>query len=374
MAEEQRLAPLDALRGMAALGVAFFHYQHFGGDAKRYPFVDVEPATWLYARGWMLVDFFFVLSGIVFSYKYLEPLAQRKLGGREFFFLRLSRIYPLHVASLVVCAILQFRLLILKSPPLIYPHADLYHFVLNLLLMQNGAFEEGYSFNGASWSIATEAFAYVAFFTVTYRWGKGYVAGAASALALGLGVYKAKLAFPFANETVARAIIGFFVGSLLFLGMRRAQQAGRGATVGVAALVALAAVAVLVNLLGYDAVIGGTGYRTAIPHVMTVFPLVIAASLYVKPLAKVLSIRPLTYLGDLSYAVYMLHVPLQMVVLSYLRARGASAPTEKPWFLAAFIGVLFVLAALTHRFFEVPARTWLRRKLMPRAVSATAAP
>ena len=87
--EERRLEPLDALRGMAALGVAFYHYQHFGGDARQYPWASIEPAKWLYARGWMLVDFFFLLSGIVFTYKYFEPLIERKLSGKAFFFLRL---------------------------------------------------------------------------------------------------------------------------------------------------------------------------------------------------------------------------------------------------------------------------------------------
>ncbi len=362
-----RLASLDGLRGLAALGVAFFHFQHFGGDAKSYPGATVEPATWLYTRGWMLVDFFFLLSGVVFTYKYLEPIAARRLGAREFFFLRLSRIYPLHVATLLVCAMIQWRLLLKGEAPLIYPHADLYHFVLNLFFFQNGAFEEGYSYNGASWSIATEVYAYVVFFALASRLRGRYVVGAVGAVAAALAVYKARLALPFLNETVARAIVGFFVGSLLFSGVSHAQRLGRARAVGLAALVALAFVAAMASVIGYDAFIGGTGYRTAVPHVLGVFPLVIAVALSVTPVARILGARPLTYLGEISYAVYMLHVPLQMIVLSFVRARNITLPTGHPAMLAMFLGALLLLSALVHRTFEVPARSWLRRRLLPPA-------
>ena len=44
-----RLAPLDSLRGVAALSVALFsHFQHFGGDKSSYPFVSIAPFAWLY--------------------------------------------------------------------------------------------------------------------------------------------------------------------------------------------------------------------------------------------------------------------------------------------------------------------------------------
>jgi peptidoglycan/LPS O-acetylase OafA/YrhL len=364
-----RLEPLDALRGIAAIGVAFYHYQHFGGDPNRYPWAQVEFAAWFYARGWMLVDFFFLLSGIVLTYKYLQPLAERKLRGRDFFFLRLSRIYPLHVASLVLCAAVQWRLMVIKSPPLIYPTNDAYHFVLNLFFLQNGTAEEGYSFNGASWSIATEVFAYVAFFTITYRYGRQYVVAAAGAVIVALCVYKARLSLPFANETMARTMIGFFVGSLLFLAIRRAEAAGYARRLGVVALVVLGAIVVLANVAGYDAFVGGTGFRTAVPHLLTIFPLVIVSALHVPPLARAMSVRPLTFLGDISYSVYLLHVPLQMVIISVLRARGVAIPTEDPRFLLGFLGALLLIASLTHRFFEVPARSWLRRRLLATGAS-----
>src|SRR5512140_1466411 len=134
--ESSRLAPLDALRGIAALAVAVFsHYQHFGGDKKTYPYNDVRPINWLYENSWLLVDFFFLLSGIVLTYRYYEPLAKGAVGAAQFFWLRVSRLYPLHVATLLACAAVEWYLLATGKPQVIYTNNDLYHFTLNLLYL-----------------------------------------------------------------------------------------------------------------------------------------------------------------------------------------------------------------------------------------------
>jgi peptidoglycan/LPS O-acetylase OafA/YrhL len=53
-----------------------------------------------------------------------------------------------------------------------------------------------------------------------------------------------------------------------------------------------------------------------------------------------------------------------MIIISVFRARGVGIPTEDPRFLLGFLGALLLIASLTHRFFEVPARSWLRRRLL----------
>src|SRR5262252_1542846 len=102
---DHRLGALDGLRGLSALGIAvFFHFQHFGGDLAAYPLARHLPFTWLYTHGFVLVDLFFVLSGIIFTYRYLAPVAEGKVTGRQFFLLRFSRLYPLHLLTLLFCA------------------------------------------------------------------------------------------------------------------------------------------------------------------------------------------------------------------------------------------------------------------------------
>jgi peptidoglycan/LPS O-acetylase OafA/YrhL len=353
-----RLAPLDALRGLAALGVSlFWHYQHFGGNKATYPFANFVVAHWLYETGWLLVDLFFVLSGVVITYRYLEPLGSGSMGGRPFFDLRLSRLYPLHLAALLVCAAVQWTLMARHQPPVIYQNNDLYHFALQLSCLHM-FFDRGWSFNGPSWSVSSELFVYLLFFLYARRNRANYVAFALVTIVVGIAVQQPNWNLPFLNVFTGRAMVGFFVGSVGFLGLRALDRLGYGLIFGWLCLGALAAICVVASLIGYTEWIG----PDPLPLVLTVFPLVVFASLRVPPLTRLLSLRPLTFLGDISYSVYLLHVPLQMIFLAVTRARQIAIPTESAWLLAAFALVLVATATVSYYGFELPVRSWLRQR------------
>jgi peptidoglycan/LPS O-acetylase OafA/YrhL len=98
----KRLYSLDALRGVGALAIVVWHWQHFyaiGGTwaagwsraaEPLYPFL--KP---FYEEGWVAVDLFFAVSGFVFFWLYLEPVARREIGAGTFARQRFSRLYPL---------------------------------------------------------------------------------------------------------------------------------------------------------------------------------------------------------------------------------------------------------------------------------------
>ena len=69
-APSSRFIALDSLRGLVALAIVFYHMGNFGWIAALTPF----------RFGWMLVDFFFVLSGFVITASYgARPSAQALL-------------------------------------------------------------------------------------------------------------------------------------------------------------------------------------------------------------------------------------------------------------------------------------------------------
>jgi peptidoglycan/LPS O-acetylase OafA/YrhL len=362
-----RLAPLDALRGLAALGVSVFsHYQHFGGDRATYPFTSFLAARWIYENAWLFVDLFFLLSGVVLTYRYLEPLGDQSLDGRRFFDLRLSRLYPLHVAALLVCAAVEWTCLARHQPTIIYGgHNDLYHFTLQLFYLHT-FFEQGWSFNEPSWSVSGEVLVYLLFFLLASRARKRYVPLAIGMVVLGIAVQSPGWNLPILNALLARALVGFFLGSLGFLVMRELDRHGRGVAFGWACLAALVVICVLASLIGFHELIG----TSPLPNVLAVFPLVIFASLRVPPLAWVLSLRPLTFLGDISYAVYLIHVPMQMIFLYIVRAYHLQVPLQSPWMMVGFAATLIVAASAAHYGFELPARGWLRRRTAAGGVSA----
>lgn len=356
-----RVAPLDSLRGLAALAVAVFsHYQHFGGDHARYPFAATSWGVWLYGNAWFLVDFFFLLSGMVLTLRYLAPLGRGEVSSRSFFLLRLSRLYPLHLATLLVCAAVEWRLLAKKLPTLIYGNADLYHFFLNATYLQAGWFDYGWSYNGPSWSVSVEICAYALFFVFATRdAGKGYVARAVGGVLLGLAIARSSWSLPFLNQNVSRGLVGFFLGSLLWLGLDALRRSGRGPAAGYGALVAFAGIVLVSEAVGYKEFVG----ITPLPHALVIFPLIVVACLEVPLLCRVLSARPLRFLGDISYSVYMVHVPLQMVMLTALG--GRPWPTDRPWAFFAYAGAVVALATVSHRYLELPMQRRLRAAWLP---------
>ncbi|HVV53605.1 MAG TPA: acyltransferase [Polyangia bacterium] len=365
-----RLAPLDALRGLAALGVSLFsHYQHFGGNKATYPFANLLVPHWLYENSWLFVDLFFLLSGVVLTYRYLEPLGSGALDGKRFFHLRVSRLYPLHVAALCVCAAVEWTLMARHEPTVIYQNNnDLYHFTVQLFYLHT-FFEHGWSFNEPSWSVSGEVLVYLLFFLYARRARASYLALALATLVVGIAVQQPGWNLPILNGLLGRAMVGFFLGSLGFLFLRELDRRGYGRAFGWACLGGLALICVLASFIGFHELIGST----PLPNALAVFPLVIFASLRVAPLARVLSWRPLTFLGDISYAVYLIHVPLQMIFLAVARERRINIPTSNPWMLAAFAAVLISAATATHYGFERPMRRWLRQRSGDVAVATDAA-
>ena len=354
-----RLAPLDALRGFAALGVSVFsHYQHFGGTKATYPLANLLVFHWIYENAWLFVDLFFILSGVVLTYRYLEPLGAKAVSGRQFFNLRVARLFPLHVAALLVAAAVEWTLMARHEPPVIYEKNDLYNFTLQLFYLGT-FFEHGWSFNEPSWSVAGEVLVYLLFFVYASRYRANYVVIAVLMIVVGIAAQQPNWNLPILNSLLGRALVGFFLGSLGFLALGRLDARGWGRRAGWACLGALALVCVLASFIGFHEWIGSV----PLPSALAVFPLVIFASLRVPPLAWLLSLRPFTFLGDLSYAVYLIHVPLQMIFLAIMRARKATIPTESPWLLVGFAAVLLVAATATHYAFERPARVWLRQRL-----------
>lgn len=359
--------PLDSVRGLAALCVVVHHF--VGSDPLA---VALPHRAWIdvafFHNSWLFVDLFFVLSGFVLTFRYLEPLSQKRIDGREFFFLRFSRLYPLHLLTLLVCAGVEWSQMAQHQPPVIYPLDDLYHFFLHLTFLQLW-FEHGLAYNYPSWSVCAEVFVYLLFFLYARKRSTVLTAGALLTVFTGIAVL-AGASLPLLNRNMARALVGFFMGVLAFQGTTRLDRAGRGHAWGASSLAALVTIVVIANRIGYDGWIGSD----PTPYGLVLFPLLTVSSLKVPPLSWLLSRRPLTFLGDISYAVYLAHVPLQMIALAWTRAHHVTIPTSSPWFFWVWIATLVTVGTAVHYGFERPARSWLRRRLVERAPAPVVAP
>ena len=90
----KRLESIQALRGVAALLVLFFHLAAFQSEMAAENPADIVMLTGIWDNGWAGVDLFFVISGFIMVY--VTRQTGRSFGDvKRFLVSRVTRIYPL---------------------------------------------------------------------------------------------------------------------------------------------------------------------------------------------------------------------------------------------------------------------------------------
>ena len=345
---------LTGLRGVAALYVVFFHSRCLG---------DITPLTaGVFAHGYIAVDLFFVLSGFVMAMTaaHLFEAKIRLDDIRYFLGLRLARIYPLFA----LMTVLTFALVRTGGRS----STDL---VFNLLLIHSWGLATTIIATG--WSISTEWAAYLVFpwlSRLANRVGPWLSAGlvilifaALAAIAYGPAVLSGEtiaehsgpldISSPNGPGALIRCLGEFTLGLLVWRWRRLVPPvAALPLLVASVALLAwpdsdlclVVVFAWLIMALGHDRGIAARALGRRVPH----------------------------YLGRLSYALYLGH-PLMALIIS-----GGLDSWNAHWPVAARVGLLLVLslgfAALLHHGLEIRARQVMRRCLAanPTPVAASA--
>jgi peptidoglycan/LPS O-acetylase OafA/YrhL len=96
---------------------------------------------------------------------------------------------------------------------------------------------------------------------------------------------------------------------------------------------------------------------------MAVFAVAILLVVLARPAPESLFSHPLArWLGDISYSVYLLHVPALIVAMMLAKRLGVLETGGPVVFGACYIGALLAAAHLSWRFVERPARSYFRRQ------------
>jgi peptidoglycan/LPS O-acetylase OafA/YrhL len=365
----ERFRALDGLRGVAALLVVLLHVE-WPNHLTSNKFVQ---------NGYVAVDLFFILSGLVISSNYLPRITN--LGdAKRFFGLRLFRLYPLHLAMLGAFLALECAKLVAQHAFAVAPGAQspftgdnsFGALVANLFLLNGLHVLPTPSWNGPSWSISCELAAYLVFGIVALRGivrsrlffpvGSVMAAVCYAAVAIERGTLDVR-----ADWGIVRCLAGFFLGMLIcrFEGRNMLSQSPM--------LVWASEVGVMVALVLVMSFASG-------PLLVFVIPLfVIAVALLQSdrgPVARLLISPVAQFLGRISYSIYMVHSFLVVCLLIILKRlfvfpMALNSIRERPIVLLnPWIGDLLVLgivvavvaaASATYAFIEEPGRRFGRR-------------
>jgi peptidoglycan/LPS O-acetylase OafA/YrhL len=331
-------ADIDGLRAIAVLPVVFYHYGIAG-----------------FSGGFVGVDVFFVISGFLITGLIHAEMEAGRFSIVNFYERRVRRILPALIVLIAVCFV--------ASLVLLFP-TDLERFVTSVigasLFGSNFVFwrEAGYFDSGAdlkpllhTWSLGVEEQYYLLFpglLLLLRKAGRNWliaIIALLSSLSLAASIWG-----------VSHAPTGTF-----FLLPSRFWELGLGA------LLALGAVPPLTNrllpsiaaIVGLLLVAGSVAILTAdtpFPGSAALAPclgtaLVIYAGMgTATPIAAILSLRPIVFVGLLSYSLYLWHWPLY-VFGKYGHFDGIGWPSRM-----ALIAASFLLALLSWRFVETPIR------------------
>ena len=354
-----KLLGLEALRFVAAFAVLVWHYQHFAFIADKpadlvrtqlpfynllYPFYEAgEYGVWV----------FWCISGFIFFWKYRDTISDRTIAGWTFLVFRLSRLYPLHFATLMVVALLQPIYFHQHGFFFVYQNNDIQHFLPQLLLASDWGLERSNSFNGPIWSISVEVLVYAVFFLMLRFVTKSPL----------LNVIVIVICVNL-NVQVCSCLAFFYAGGLAAI-CRRAIARSRF-RIWLESLAWCAAITVPALIWSFDlqpAIISWVFVLTYTPVLL----LCLSGEMALSAPAQ----RLLVIAGNMTYSSYLLHFPVQLGIAELFAVTRRPIPLYDDLFCAAVMMAILLASYLTYRYFEAPAQTLIRGFLLSKSVGCS---
>ncbi|OBY32826.1 acyltransferase family protein [Mycolicibacter kumamotonensis] len=366
---------LTGLRIIAAVWVVLFHFRPLLRLASPAFSDALAPVL---DRGAQGVDLFFILSGFVLTWNYLERMGE-SFSARatlHFLWLRLARVWPIYLVTLHLALLwVIFTLHVGHVPTEDLSRLTATSYVRQVLLVQLWfePFFDGSSWDGPAWSISAEWLAYLLFgglILVVYRMMRATSARGLAALAIiaslpPLLLLLATGQFYTPWSWLPRIVMQFTAGALACASVRKLGPSDRGRRAAgyCSALLIAATVAILYYFDAHP--ISGLYDSGGLVDVLFV-PLVMALAVGTGGLPALLSTRLMVYGGQISFCLYMVHELVHTAwnwaatQFEIILDEGATAAK---WTVCALLAAATALSVLLFHGIEEPGRRWMRRMI-----------
>jgi len=333
---------IDGLRACAIIPVVLFHLGVPG-----------------FRGGFVGVDIFFVISGFLITGLLLRDIRKGEFSIITFYERRIRRIFPALFVIIAFCFVLGFLVFV---PNLFLDMGNSVAFAA--LSVSNWLFlkESSHYFNTPAeykpllhtWSLAVEEQFYI-FFPPAMVFIKRFLRGrflpwfaAVALISFALCVRKTWVAQPRAFYLTYYRAWELMLGSIVAACVDRAPTSGLARN----GITSLGLAMIVASVFGFDSATHFPGFAAALPTVGAALLIFGESGSGEKTWSgRLLSSRPMVFIGLISYSLYLWHWPL----IGF--ARYFSIVDLAGWQKAAVFAASIVCATLSWRFVERPFRT-----------------
>lgn len=315
------------------------------------------------------VSFFFILSGFILTHVYSS---RSQVNYGTFMKARIARLWPVHVLTLILLVLFVRPDSITFDGPGFFSKWVVLGFNVLLLHAAVPLLAYAFSWNGVAWSISTEMFFYAAFplllKNIERTWHVKLAASAAIAAgiyivarAVGLPLYGDINEMSIMSLTYANPLVRGFEFCLGMAAWVLWNRYVRHAALSVMAWSAIEAAVIGITLVWifstYPAILAKMqppGIRLFLERSGSfwLFPILIVCLASGRGIfGRVLSLRPLTFLGEVSFAIYMFHQVLMKIFFTWAPMEAVST--------TMFMAALLVSCSAIHLLVERPGRALL---------------
>jgi peptidoglycan/LPS O-acetylase OafA/YrhL len=328
---------VDLLRWVAAIGVLLHHYSaHFNvheiNDSYFFNYFIKNSIIGSYG-----VWLFWSISGFVFANVYIN----NKITIKEFSIKRFARLYPLHFVTFIIIFMLQYYSLKKFSHFQIYQNNNVFTFIKNLFFINNGS-----NFNGPIWSVALEIPVYFFFFFFVKFSKKNIFVKTIFFLCF----LFFNLQFHFIYGFV-QCLFYFFLGVTTYLvcDLMRSKNYYL-LLISIMGIFILPFLKILIFKIN-----NSTSFYINFISISLFFSLLTFTFCIEKYFHRL--IKKIKFLGDSSYAIYLIHAPIQVLILilNDLKIIELKLFTSYKGLIFFFI-IINIVAYLVFKLFELPMR------------------
>ncbi|WP_036385764.1 acyltransferase [Muricauda sp. MAR_2010_75] len=372
MKDSSYIDALTPLRGIAAIWVVVYHYDQLT-TFTGLDYLVSPKTTLLLSKGYLFVDFFFLLSGFILAHVYGERFQNgiNLKNAWKYLWARFSRLYPLHIFCLLTHIVVAI-VLVIGFPNVWEKFGHMYALEgipVHLVLGQAWGSEYWLTWNVPSWSVSAEWAIYMVspiLFLLFYRGNRigQWIMGLFSFVILEAIVQwnvKHSLDATF-DLGIFRCFAEFSLGIILY-NLFQSGIGKRWLGNDISFLGAATGVLLMLHLKVNDV------------WVIPCFALLILAASHNKGrVRKVMKLSVAQYLGKISYSIYMMQglwLSLYWMGLdSWLQERSGVVP--ETWILVLVVTALLfiniVTAAWSYHNIEVPIQEKLRKLSFKRSL------